>query len=81
MLTAGARHRAGAIGCHLTAAFPSLPLHALATPPSLQGKGIIGLAWRPVPCEAAASNGTASSEAQAALDQAVGEWLGRRQGG
>ncbi|PRW57356.1 sorting nexin 2B [Chlorella sorokiniana] len=36
-----------------------------------QGKGIVGLAWRPVPCEAAATNGTASSEAQAALDKAV----------
>lgn len=41
-------------------------------PPQQQGKGIIGLAWRPVPCEAAATNGTASSEATAALEQAVG---------
>ncbi len=41
-------------------------------PTCQQGKGIIGLAWRPVPCEAAATNGTASSEATAALEQAVG---------
>lgn len=74
--------RACALVGRLTAATPKpSPHHTLATPPTLQGKGIIGLAWRPVPCEAAASNGTASSEAQAALDQAVGEWLGRRQGG
>lgn len=36
-----------------------------------QGRGIIGLAWRPVPCEAA--NGTAAPRDWQALEQAVGE--------
>lgn len=36
----------------------------------LQGKGIIGLAWKPVPCEAI--NGTASLQDWQALQQATG---------
>ncbi|KAI3438388.1 hypothetical protein D9Q98_000820 [Chlorella vulgaris] len=36
-----------------------------------QGQGIIGLDWRPVPCEAASTNGTASPAAWEALDEAT----------
>lgn len=37
-----------------------------------QGKGIIGLAWRPVPCEAGLANGTATSQAWEELQAATG---------
>jgi hypothetical protein len=37
-----------------------------------QGKGIIGLAWRPVPCEAGLGNGTATPQAWEELREATG---------
>ena len=39
------------------------------------GKGIIGLRWRPIPCEAAAQNGTASDLQLKAMQDDVGAFF------